>query len=158
MNSKVLIDEFEDYLTDLGRPLLKAFRKFAPKEKARGVIEYDRESGRWRIRVEESDEDVATEKPAQDTATPDSGTMAGKPVTEMMSNWAENGVLLIDGVAGKVCCSCGEWKPLTEYYNWSRSKDGKGTRCKSCTRIYQAERYKNECLKRFEKNENGSNN
>lgn len=146
MNSNVLVQEFENYMASLGKPLMKAFRKFGKKESTRGVIEYDKQAERWVIRVEETDGETAG------TVTDTLGTTTEKPMTAMMNNWAESGIVTIDGVAGKVCCCCGEWKPLNDYYNWSRSKDGKGSRCKACTKVYQTERYKTECMKRFNKN------
>ena len=150
MNRK-LLEEFENYLASLAKPLMKAFRKFGCRESTRGVIEWDKATGRWVIRVEETDEQATAGQSCTGQNAAGMVEVTEKPLTAMMNNWAESGVVTIDGVAGKVCCACGEWHPLNDYYNWSRSRDGKGSRCKACTKIYQTERYKAECMKRFDK-------
>lgn len=38
--------------------------------------------------------------------------------------------------AMKTCTKCGETKELTEFHRNKRSKDGRGTRCKSCSKQY----------------------
>jgi 5-methylcytosine-specific restriction endonuclease McrA len=47
-----------------------------------------------------------------------------------------------DGVAGKVCNKCGEWKPVSEFHRYSRSLDGHKSDCKACRnaedRLYQS--------------------
>jgi 5-methylcytosine-specific restriction endonuclease McrA len=37
-----------------------------------------------------------------------------------------------DGVAGKVCNRCGEWKQVSEFHRYSRSLDGHKADCKAC--------------------------
>lgn len=43
----------------------------------------------------------------------------------------------------KKCCSCEDLKPLEEYHRYTRSKDGRGAMCKSCTKQRNASYYKN---------------
>lgn len=38
----------------------------------------------------------------------------------------------------KTCNKCSEYKPLTEFYNHKRSKDGKSWECKACTKANSA--------------------
>jgi len=42
----------------------------------------------------------------------------------------------IDGVEGKLCGKCGEWHPLTEFFNNKNNKDGKAAYCKCCMKEY----------------------
>jgi hypothetical protein len=35
-------------------------------------------------------------------------------------------------IQGKSCRKCGEWKPLSSYYNNKRTSDGKTSACKAC--------------------------
>ena len=37
----------------------------------------------------------------------------------------------------KQCSLCKQWKDESEYYKYSKSKDGLNTRCKSCIKMYQ---------------------
>jgi hypothetical protein len=37
-----------------------------------------------------------------------------------------------DGVVGKVCNKCGEWKPVNEFHRSSRAHDGHKADCKTC--------------------------
>ena len=41
---------------------------------------------------------------------------------------------------GKVCNKCKEHLPLSEFYNCTRIKDGKGGTCKICVNDYQSNR------------------
>jgi 5-methylcytosine-specific restriction endonuclease McrA len=47
-----------------------------------------------------------------------------------------------DGVAGKICNKCGEWKPVSEFHRHSKARDGYKADCKSCrnamSRAYDA--------------------
>lgn len=40
---------------------------------------------------------------------------------------------IVDGVEGKVCSRCREWKPLTSYYKGRRLRDGLISQCKTCS-------------------------
>jgi hypothetical protein len=46
----------------------------------------------------------------------------------------------VNGVEGKSCSKCKEWKPLTSYNNMSKSWDGLRTDCKDCLYEYRAGR------------------
>jgi hypothetical protein len=37
-----------------------------------------------------------------------------------------------DGIAGKVCNKCGEWKVVSEFHHHSQARDGYKADCKSC--------------------------
>jgi len=41
---------------------------------------------------------------------------------------------LQNGIEGKVCRLCGQWKPLSRYHRAKRNSDGLRHRCKSCAR------------------------
>lgn len=51
----------------------------------------------------------------------------------------------------KLCTSCGDKKPLSDFHNDKTKKDGKVSRCVPCTRIYRASYYKRnaERLKKY---------
>lgn len=55
------------------------------------------------------------------------------------------GIEYRDGVAGKLCVDCGEWKPLTEFYSYKN-----GTPYRRCKKCYCLNSYKN-CGKRSAK-------
>ena len=38
----------------------------------------------------------------------------------------------IDGVEGKVCTKCGEWKPLSEFGKDNRASDSLNCHCEPC--------------------------
>lgn len=57
-------------------------------------------------------------------------------------------IIVIDGIEGKECNTCGEWKPLTRYYRFKRMHDGRNIYCKECdlaakTKYFRTERGKN---------------
>lgn len=41
----------------------------------------------------------------------------------------------------KVCCHCGEEKPLTEFYQRARASDGYQSRCKVCHGLHNKDHY-----------------
>lgn len=42
----------------------------------------------------------------------------------------------------KPCTKCGETKPLTDYYRYARSKDGRKSHCRPCTAEYDRHNYR----------------
>jgi hypothetical protein len=48
---------------------------------------------------------------------------------------------------GKICTKCGEWKPMKEYGNTKKTKDGKVAQCKECLKKYSKEYRKNNIEK-----------
>ena len=45
----------------------------------------------------------------------------------------------IDGVEGKTCSLCGDWKPLTDYYKRAAGWDGLQPVCKACSVSFSRE-------------------
>ena len=48
---------------------------------------------------------------------------------------------------GKICTKCGEWKPMKEYSNTKKTKDGKVAQCKEFLKKYSKEYRKNNIEK-----------
>lgn len=46
-----------------------------------------------------------------------------------------------DGIEGKACTKCGEWKPLGGFYSYSATFDGLSPHCKQCIRQFQKIKY-----------------
>lgn len=44
-----------------------------------------------------------------------------------------------EGITGKVCSKCHEWKPLDQFYPDNKSSDGKESGCKACKAAYREE-------------------
>ena len=42
----------------------------------------------------------------------------------------------------KTCCTCGETKPLEEFYKQSKAKDGRQSQCRVCQLAYRSRYYK----------------
>lgn len=52
----------------------------------------------------------------------------------------------MDSITDKQCCNCGEVKDKSEFPIAKNRKDGRGTWCKACMRVYSQEHYKNNRL------------
>lgn len=46
-----------------------------------------------------------------------------------------------DGIEGKKCSKCREWRPLEQYRNTTITSDGKTSWCKPCNKKYRAAHY-----------------
>lgn len=51
----------------------------------------------------------------------------------------KNKHLMIDGVNGKECCHCKQWRPLEMYGRWKYGWDGLNNTCKDCQKQRNAE-------------------
>lgn len=66
-------------------------------------------------------------------------------------------IIYRDGVAGKICSRCGEWKNLGSFYRRLISKDGFRSECKDCFLLNQKQKYENnkdaakERVRRYQK-------
>jgi len=60
---------------------------------------------------------------------------------EPVESFVESEPTRTEVVPGKVCKKCGKEKPLDEFPKNKHMKDGRGSLCKSCTALYQQERY-----------------
>lgn len=45
----------------------------------------------------------------------------------------------VNGIEGKVCSKCGEWKTLSEFSKYSKNSDGLQSDCKECNAKHNAE-------------------
>lgn len=59
-----------------------------------------------------------------------------------------------DASGKKICTTCQETKPLTDYYKNNRRRDGYNTQCKSCLDAYKASWVKNDEVNIKNKREN----
>lgn len=50
-------------------------------------------------------------------------------------------IVYVDGVAGKHCSGCNEWKSLEKYPIDRRATDGRTARCKTCTNVHSRKWY-----------------
>jgi 5-methylcytosine-specific restriction endonuclease McrA len=53
-------------------------------------------------------------------------------------------IIVKEGVEGKECTRCGEWKPLTEYHKFRRMTYGLNIYCKKCDRSAKREYFQTE--------------